>query len=325
MFERRLFSLAVVLLMTIAQETMGQTQPAMTTDAPQITVQQFDKLWNYSKPAETEVKFRALLPEAEASGDVDLHLQLLTQIGRTLSLQRKFEEAHALLDTVAERLKEHGQAVRRAPVRYELERGRTYNSSNQKTKATEHFLRALELGTANGEENLAVDAAHMLGIAAEGAKALEWNEKAVALAEAASDPKAKGWLGALYNNIGWTYHDMGKYDIALEYFERDLAWYEERKLQNESNIARWSIAKMHRLLGNVEQAFAMQSARAKAMETSGEEPDGYVYEELAECEFALGKPEHKQHFKRAYELLSQDSWFMANESARAERLKQLGE
>ena len=50
----------------------------------------FDKLWNYAKPAETEKQFRELLPKAVAAGDLDYELQLRTQIARTLGMRKKF-------------------------------------------------------------------------------------------------------------------------------------------------------------------------------------------------------------------------------------------
>src|SRR5438105_5024377 len=60
----------------------------------------FDALWDYSQPGETEARFRALLPQAEASGDVSYLAQLLTQIGRAQGLQGNFEGASHTLDRV---------------------------------------------------------------------------------------------------------------------------------------------------------------------------------------------------------------------------------
>src|SRR5688500_531281 len=78
----------------------------------------FDKLWDYNDPAATEQKFRALLPQAEASGDPSYRAQLLTQVARAQGLQRKFDDAHATLDQVV-------QVDDSLPrVRYLLERGR---------------------------------------------------------------------------------------------------------------------------------------------------------------------------------------------------------
>ena len=38
----------------------------------------FDKWWDFKNPAETESKFRTLLPEAQASGDTAYWAELLT-------------------------------------------------------------------------------------------------------------------------------------------------------------------------------------------------------------------------------------------------------
>ena len=58
----------------------------------------FDKLWDYQHPAETEKKFVGLLPAAEKSEDISYLAQLLTQIARAQGLQEKFDEANKTLD-----------------------------------------------------------------------------------------------------------------------------------------------------------------------------------------------------------------------------------
>ncbi|MBK8383677.1 MAG: hypothetical protein IPL16_17650 [Ignavibacteria bacterium] len=153
---------------------------------------EFDKLWNYSKPDETEKKFRELLPEIKASGDKSAYLQLLTQIARTLGLQRKFEDAHKLLDETETQLTDDDPVSK---IRYQLERGRTFNSSGKTEKAEELFLKAYELGLNSGEENLTVDAAHMMAIVKSGEQSLEWNEAAMKLAENSSNLQQRnGWV-----------------------------------------------------------------------------------------------------------------------------------
>jgi hypothetical protein len=54
----------------------------------------FDALWNYDKPRDTEQSFRVLLPEARGSADVLYLAELLTQLARTQGLQSRFEAAH---------------------------------------------------------------------------------------------------------------------------------------------------------------------------------------------------------------------------------------
>lgn len=313
--------LRILLLVLLLMSTESLAQTTAATSLPE-----FDKLWDFSKPQETEQKFRAVLLLPGVESDLNYQLELLTQVARTQGLQRKFDEAHKTLDDVQGRLlaRSHSDPIR-ASIRYELERGRVFNSSNLKDKAVGHFEKALELGNQMKEDVLAVDAAHMLGIATTGDTSLTWNERAVQMAEASDNPRAKGWLGALYNNIGWTYHDMGKYDVALDYFERDLKWYEERKLENQTRIAKWSIAKMHRLLGDPAKAYEEQKAIEAEIESKNIDPDGYVFEELGECLIALDREEDewKPYIQNAYDLLSKDPWSVANETKKHERLRKI--
>ncbi|MHC4223315.1 MAG: hypothetical protein ACYSUN_04940, partial [Planctomycetota bacterium] len=124
-------------------------------------LEDFDRLWNYSKPAETEKKFRELLPKAVEANDASYRLQLLTQIARTLGLQGKFKEAHAILDEVEKELTDELALAR---VRYLLERGRAHRSSKHPDKARPLFLQAWEIGTKAKEDFHAVDAAHMMAL-----------------------------------------------------------------------------------------------------------------------------------------------------------------
>jgi tetratricopeptide (TPR) repeat protein len=282
----------------------------------------FDALWDYNRPDETEKKFRDLLPQAEAVGAKSYRLQLLTQIARTLGLQRKFDEAHATLDTVEKSLTDD---LKRVKVRYLLERGRVFNSSKQPDKARTLFLEAWDVARAAGEDALAVDAAHMMGIVEPPEQQIEWNHKALEMAEQSVDPKARKWKGSLYNNLGWTYHDKGDFTKALDLFQKGLSFRLEQGDAETARIARWTVARALRSLGRVEEALTMQTDLLAVAEKTNN-PDGFINEEMGECLLALGREkEAKPHFKRAYELLSKDPWLVESEPKRLERLKKLGE
>jgi tetratricopeptide (TPR) repeat protein len=276
---------------------------------------EFDRLWNYGDPAGTEKKFRELL--AKGVGDEDSRLQLLTQVARTLGLQAKFADAHAVLDDVEKRLTPELVTVR---VRYLLERGRTYNSSKQQDKARPLFLEAWELGRRAGLDLYAVDAAHMMAIVEPPEKKLAWNEKAMSVAEASTDDGARKWLGSLYNNIGWDYHAQGRFEEALAVHERGRQWQAANRPGSEGEfIARWSVARQYRALGRTEEALAVQR---QLLAENGK--DGFVHEELGECLLLLGRgAEAAPHFKRAHELLKDIGW-VAENKARVERLARLG-
>jgi tetratricopeptide (TPR) repeat protein len=282
----------------------------------------FDRLWDYDHPDVTETKFRLMLPEAEKSSDSDLYLQLLSQIARCQGLQMKFTEAKETLDAAMAKLPE---GVSIARIRCNLERGRVYNSAGEKDRSKEYFIEAWNLATAAKQDFHAIDAAHMLGIVESPEIALEWNLKALDLAENGSDPRALRWRGSLYNNIGWTYFDSKNFEKALSYFERDIAWRADVRDQEGGRIARWSRAKTMRLLGRVEEALEEQRRILKERKAAGAPEDGFVSEEIAECLTSLGKvKEAKEYFARAYELLKTDPWLSRDEPKRLERLKTLG-
>ncbi len=281
----------------------------------------FDAMWNYDNPAATETVFSGLIPGAIESGDADYYAGLLTQLARSQGLQRKFSDAHTTLDSAYEALEdETGVGM----ARYLLERGRVYNSSGEPEVARGYFLKAHDLADAIGADFYAIDALHMLGIVDPPEKQMEWNLRALDLAERSTDERARKWRGSLCNNIGWTYHDLGEYEAALNMFERSLAFREEQNDSAGVLIARWTIARTSRSLGRVEEALRMQLELEKNVEEYGLAPDGYVYEEIAECLLLLGrKPESRKYFGLAHGILSRDEWMVANEPERLRRLDEL--
>jgi len=281
----------------------------------------FNAMWNYDNPAATEAEFKSLLPLARESGDANYYAGLLTQIARSQGLQRKFDEAHVTLDAAREAVVDE-ESVGMA--RYLLERGRVYNSSGDPETARDYFLRARDVATEIGADFYAIDALHMLGIVDPPEKQMKWNLMALDLAETSGDERALKWRGSLYNNIGWTYHDLGEYEQALAMFEKSLAFREEQNDSAGVLIASWTIARTNRSLGHIEEALGMQLQLEKTIEEYGLPPDGYVYEEIAECLLLLCREqEARAYFGLAYGLLSRDEWMTANEAERLERLDQL--
>jgi len=248
-------------------------------------------------------------------------LELLTQIARAQGLQRKFDSAQATLDAVERTLSDSPDRV---TVRYLLERGRIFNSAQQPARAVPLFHAALERARAADEDFLAIDAAHMLGIAAPAEERLQWNLEAVGMTEKSHDPRARRWLASLYNNIGWIYHDRGDYPTALAYFEKALPAWDARGDPRAVLVARWTLARAYRSLGRYDEALRIQLLLAAAFAATNA-PDGYVYEELGELLLAKGDPAAAQpNFARAFELLASDPGLQANEPQRLARLRRLG-
>jgi tetratricopeptide (TPR) repeat protein len=294
----------------------ARTAMAQGTDLPD-----FDSKWDYDHPDSTEAAFRAFLPAARESGNPDYLAQLLTQIARTEGLQMKFDDAARTLDEAESLITDDMKVAR---VRLLLERGRMLNSSKRREESKALFREAWDQAVLAHADRFAVDAAHMLGIVEPGDGSVQWNRTAIDYAEKSSDPKARSWLGSLYNNLGWTYHGKGEYETALDLFKKALAAREAEGKTPSIRIAKWCIARTLRSLERTREALAMQE-RLIAEFTKDGGTDGYVHEEMAECLLALGrKSEAVPHFAAAYRELSQDPWLKRDEPERLERLRTLG-
>jgi tetratricopeptide (TPR) repeat protein len=266
----------------------------------------FDKMWDYGDPAATETNFRELLPAAEKSGDISYHAQLLTQIARAQGLQDKFDEAVKTLDD-ASFITRDDMAL--AHIRIFLERGRVLNSSGQPEVAMRSFRSAWKWAEAEHYPRYAVDAVHMLAIAAPTPQEqIDWNLKALEMIE--NDPTENRWLPAVYNNLGESYARAGKYREALGAF---------RKLGDDPYALK-DQSRMHRAMGRPGEALAI----IEPVVQKQSKPDGWLNEEYAECLLALGRePEATPHFRVAYDLLKDDRWVLKNEPAKLERLRRL--
>ncbi len=274
-------------------------------------------LINFDDAETSEQELRALAEDASGP----YKLEVLTQVARAQGLQGRYDEAHATLDQVEATLPEAGSLVR---IRYLLERGRVFNSSGDTDAAAPLFEQAFELGTTHGPAHLTIDAAHMVAIASQGTPAeLTWGLKGLALAEASDDPRARSWLGPLYNNLGWTYHDQGEFDKALDLFQKGLAIRRKDGDEGATYLARWAVARCLRSLGRYQKALDIQT-QLEAEGARRGEPDGYVFEELGELYLVKGDADAaRAWFQRALVLLEADEWLVANERERIERIREL--
>ncbi len=281
----------------------------------------FDSLWDFSNPDKTGQAFDELIPLAKEFADSEYFLQLLTQIARTQGMQNDFIEAHLTLDEVQEGLTEETPV---AKMRYFLERGRVFNSSKETVNALAMFSRAYELALLGQYENWAIDAAHMMAIAeVDRGKKLDWNLKALNLAEKSLEPKANGWLGSLYHNMAWNYQQEEKFEEALGLFKKSLAFRESKDEASVIRVAKWSVARSLRSLSRYEEAFGIQMALKAELDTLGEK-DPFVFEELGELSLLLGKVDDaKEFFRLAYNQFAKDEEFKSNEADRFHRIHQL--
>jgi tetratricopeptide (TPR) repeat protein len=249
-----------------------------------------DALWDFDQPALTEQRLRAAL--AGVRGDDALVLR--TQIARTFSLRRRFDEAHRELDALAPFL---GAAGPEPCVRALLERGRTLRSAQQPQQALPWFERAFREAEAARLPGLAADALHMVALAQPlPAGQIEWNRKVVDYARAATDPKARHWEGPALNNLGVALNEAGRHEEALAALREALAVRERAGAAGEIRIARWMVAHTLRRLQRTDEALAMQLDLEMQFRAAGQ-TDPYVFEELALLYAARGDAQRAAHYR----------------------------
>jgi len=239
-------------------------------------------LWDFGDLDGSESRLRA---ELEREPDETCRAEVLTQLARVEGLRARFAEGEELL--VQAEMQAAGSPVVRA--RVELERGRLLRSAGDDRAALPLFEKAFRSALEAGEEFVAVDAAHMAALAAEGDALETWTRRGIELAEASDEPEVEYWLGPLYNNLGWHQVEAGELERALDSFRRALEARErDREKPEQIEIARYAVAKVLRLLGRPAEGAALLEQAIAWTETVGK-PDGYFHEELAECYSALGR------------------------------------
>ncbi len=290
----------------------------MNAETAELIPESLSELWDFSDQSTSGKRFVQFRERAINDGLIELAALAETQLARSLGLDRKFDAGFAILDEVDQRYPDQSGEL---AVRVQLERGRLLNSSGKQVLSIPLFTGAWEESLRAGLDALAVDAAHMLGIVLDGEVCMEWNEKALKIAMTSSHPAAQKWKGSLLNNMGWAYHSTGNYTRAMELFEQALEFRIIQGASSQIRIARWSIGRCFRSMGQLDVAISVQ--RSLEMDPDA---DGYVFEELGECLQAQGNvQEAKPYFAKAYSMLSQDAWFVANETERLDRLKVLGQ
>jgi tetratricopeptide (TPR) repeat protein len=280
-----------------------------------------DALWDYSKPVESEQRFREALTRVNA----DDTLELETQIARTYSLRRDQQKALAILDEVEKKITPTTtEAVR---VRVALERGRSLRTPKNFEIARPHFQEAYDRALSANLTLLAIDAAHMFGFSKDFEEAQRWNRHALDLAMSIEHPRAIRWRASIANNLGVSERERGNLDAAMTHFQLALKSHLAQSKPPQILIAHWQVANVHRLQGRIDEALAIQLRLEKEADEANA-PDVYIYTELAELFDAQHNVKQdavraKTYAAKALALAGKDSWMMENETKLVERMRAL--
>src|SRR2546427_709628 len=140
---------------------------------------------------------------------------------------------------------------------------------------------------------------------------------------ARADARANKAKGPLYSSIGWNHFERKEYQEALFMFQKALQNTDQSGDPLKVRTAKWSVAKVLRVIEHTEEALDMQRKLFEEYQGEGKR-NGYVYEEIAECLQVMGQAEEAEGwFAAAYTELSKDPR-IARDQNRLNRLKELG-
>lgn len=226
-------------------------------------------LWDFEDPAGSEQRFREAAEVAESNDQ----LVLLTQVARALGLQERYDDGHAVLDNLSDTDLEVASRIA-------LERGRLLRSAGSTDQARPHFEDAEQRAAVAGLDVLRIDALHMSALVADPTEQLALNERALSIARASADPRARDWDASLLNNIGMSHADADDFTVALASFERALTARERIGEVARTRVAKWMVAWALRNLGRPDEALARQLELRAELAAEGL-TDPYVDDEIA--------------------------------------------
>jgi tetratricopeptide (TPR) repeat protein len=257
----------------------------------------FESLWSSGIPASIEDAIRAAIANGSTEPTA-WQAQIRTQLALALAMQTQFAQAHQQLDEAERFIKSLPPSV--SHVRIALERGRVFHQAGDIQSARRFFEQAQQLGHETKALFYLVDALHMLAIIAESAEEkLNWNEKAIVIAQSGQCERSKRWLGSLWNNKGQWLYQMEQWEGSFDAYKRTLEFRIEEQYLPNIRFAQWTLARGHRALSRPEQAIQLLNeldATYRTMHESKEydfpEPlytmfHGMVLEELALAHWSL--------------------------------------
>lgn len=211
---------------------------------------QADEVFKSREYEEAGRLYEALAEEALAGGDLPVYVQAAARRARTLLIADKADEGRTWLDRAAAR------ADASEPLgwsRYLGVRGRFEWKSGDNQTATRTFREMFDYCERNELWDRAVDAAHMVAITGSPEEKFEWAHKGIEMAEKG---EMDGWLGPLWNNLGWDYVDAGRYEDALDALKKAREYHYKGAGELPKLIADYSVAHVTMLTGALDEAEA---------------------------------------------------------------------
>ena len=274
-------------------------------------LQQADKIFQSRNYKEARLLYLKILesPQNPANTEEEIHLEAMAQLARTYLILDEKEHGRNWLARTADLV--NPQKYPKAWARYLGVLGRFQWKDNNLNTATTTFKTMYEFSNKNKLYEQAVDAAHMIAITAPHEEQITWAKRGITAAE---NGNMTSWLGPLYNNLGWSYDEIGNHRQALDALQKARKYHYQNKNDLPKLIADYSIAVQYRKLSNINKALQwLTPAQEWADKLYNENPTpdhaewvGHTHTELAEIALLQNNiNQAKKQFTIALEKLTE--------------------
>jgi tetratricopeptide (TPR) repeat protein len=173
------------------------------------------------------------------------------------------------------------------------------------------FKEMYQFCMANDLFNRGVDAANMMSITGGMEERIEWGIRGI---EAAEKGNVKSWLAPLWNNLGWTYDDLGRYEESLEALKKAREYHYKKENELAKLIADWSVGHAYRMTGQLDSASSWMNevydwaAKRYDQDSKPENAEwvGFSHRELGDLALAQGdRKTALEHLKKAKKYLAE--------------------
>lgn len=207
-----------------------------------------DEVFKDRKYEEAGELYEAIAEDADATDDVSAYVEACAMRARSYLIREEGATGRPWL----ERARERAQAAH--PLgwsRYLGVRGRFEWKDGDNETATLTFREMFDFCEHHELWERAVDAAHMVALTGNPDEKFEWAVKGIEMAERG---EMTGWLGPLWNNLGWDYVDAERYDEALDALVKAREYHYMGDRELPKLIADYSVAHVIRLVGELDRA-----------------------------------------------------------------------